>query len=402
VFDTNGHSKLTSADAAFSFFKVRVTLADGTIEARTLDELNIPAINLDPDATHIELPDGSVVTGQAEYTKMVGEETFTGIVANTTLSAEAQGHAVSQTITTGAGGSKTTTTKAYDAGGNLAYAITSTSNSTGTLVNTSYDDNGDGTVDRLQEITTTTVSGVKTELEENYVGNTKADAVFATRQQTVTSADGKEITISRDSTGGGWWDSKEVRTTHTDGRRTVTKQELAPDGTTIIRSTSEAISIDGLTRTETRDLDGDTDADAIISHVITLAGNGTRTEVVATRNGDAGATLRDRTEIVTSADGKARTTSFDADGDTDWDTIDITDLSLDSSGNSTSIHEVRNGDGTTPELGSLRFKTLFTQSADALDVTKSYDMDGDGTYDVTTHDKTTFNAGERTAALGLV
>ena len=32
--------------------------ADGTTTAKTLAELGITEINLDPDATHIELPDG--------------------------------------------------------------------------------------------------------------------------------------------------------------------------------------------------------------------------------------------------------------------------------------------------------------------------------------------------------
>ena len=141
------------------------------------------------------------MTGQTVFTRA---DNSTGIVANTTLAAEAQGHTVTQDITTGAGGSKNTVTKAYDAGGSLAYGISSVSNAAGTLINTAYDDNGDGTVDRLQEITTSTVSGVKTELEVNALGADAGDAVLATRQQTVTSADGKVVTISRDSTSGGW------------------------------------------------------------------------------------------------------------------------------------------------------------------------------------------------------
>jgi hypothetical protein len=58
-------------------------------------------------------------------------------------------------------------------------------------------------VDRLQSISTQTISGVKTELETNSLGATPADAVLSHRQQTVTSADGKVVTISRDTTG--WW-----------------------------------------------------------------------------------------------------------------------------------------------------------------------------------------------------
>ncbi|MEM6610179.1 MAG: hypothetical protein AAF689_16565 [Pseudomonadota bacterium] len=88
AFDSSGDGKLTSADAVFAKFKVLVTKADGTSEVKTLTQLNITEIDLTGDATHIELPDGSLITGQTSFTR--GEST-TETVADTTLVVEAQG-----------------------------------------------------------------------------------------------------------------------------------------------------------------------------------------------------------------------------------------------------------------------------------------------------------------------
>jgi hypothetical protein len=71
-FDRNGDGKLTAADPAFAQFKVMVTNADGSMTARTLVQLGIREISLIGDATHITLPDGSVITGQSSFTRMNG------------------------------------------------------------------------------------------------------------------------------------------------------------------------------------------------------------------------------------------------------------------------------------------------------------------------------------------
>jgi hypothetical protein len=68
VYDTNGDGKLTSADSTWSQFRVAVTEPDGTLSYHTLGALGITEIDLMGDATHIELPDGSVITGQTTFT----------------------------------------------------------------------------------------------------------------------------------------------------------------------------------------------------------------------------------------------------------------------------------------------------------------------------------------------
>jgi hypothetical protein len=92
LLDLDG--KLTSADAQWASFKVMVTNADGTTTARSLGQLGITEIDLRPDATHIELPDGSVITGKTTFTQTVGGTTVTKTVADTVLSMDAEGHRV--------------------------------------------------------------------------------------------------------------------------------------------------------------------------------------------------------------------------------------------------------------------------------------------------------------------
>ena len=61
VFDTNHNGKLDAGDAQFSSFKIFVSNADGTTTLQTLAQANILSINLIPDATNIDLPDGTVI-----------------------------------------------------------------------------------------------------------------------------------------------------------------------------------------------------------------------------------------------------------------------------------------------------------------------------------------------------
>ena len=85
--------------------------------------------------------------------------------------------------------------------------------------------------------------------------------------QTITSIDGKSISINRDSTGGGWLDQSEVRTTYADGHRTLVITDKNADGTEIDQATT-TVSIDGLTRSVGTDMDSDLLADRINSYAL--------------------------------------------------------------------------------------------------------------------------------------
>jgi hypothetical protein len=101
VWDTNGDGKLTAADAEFAKFKVMVTNADGSTSVQTLAALGITEINLTANTVNIELPDGSVITGQTTFKRANGT---TGTVANTTLTADAAGYRVTEVVSTDVGG----------------------------------------------------------------------------------------------------------------------------------------------------------------------------------------------------------------------------------------------------------------------------------------------------------
>ena len=203
AFDTNGDGKLTSADTRWGEFRVLVTNADGSTTVKTLTELCITEINLRADTTHVELPDGSVIDGQATF--VMGGVTRTA--ANVSLMAEAMGARVEDsTPTYDANLTRTITSTGYDAAGEKLFVVKSVTTATGGTVTNFWDMNGDGVFERVQRIVTAVDggTGARTETVEEWHGATIAGGVKDSRTVTVTSADGKQVTISRDHDWGGW------------------------------------------------------------------------------------------------------------------------------------------------------------------------------------------------------
>ncbi|WP_300013561.1 FG-GAP-like repeat-containing protein [uncultured Roseobacter sp.] len=380
VFDSNDDGVLDASDTRFADFKVLVTNADGSTTAKTLAELGFTSINLTADTTRIELPDGSMITGQTTFTRTDGT---TGTVANATLVAEAHGYRVEQVESTDASGNRVVVSTAYAATGDVAYEITSVTSPDGSSITNSYDDDGDGVVDRLQMISTQEVSGNKIETVVNKAGSDAATAIVTSRIVTTTSADGADVTIQRDSKGGGWFDQEEIRSTLPDGSRSIVINDLAEDGSTI-RGSSETTSVDGLTRTKGTDEDGDGLDDLAVTHSITEHADDSRTESTVARNRDT--SLRSSETLVVGPDGQSKLINRDIDGDGVAETVEDLLISLDAGGNSTSVLEVENADG------NLRSQVTQTQSADALSKTIASDVDGDGDVDSTSVDVTVIQA----------
>lgn len=380
TFDSNGDGKLTAADAEFAKFKVMVTNADGQTTVKTLTELGITEINLTANAVMIGLPDGSVITGQTTFTRANGT---TGVVANTSLVAEAAGHRVVETVGSD-GVNRVVTETGYAADGGVAFRIMTVTSPSGDDLLRMWDQNGDGVNDRSQRIgVVTNGDGSKVETVVNRLGSDAYNGIVDSRVVTTTSADGKVITIERDSTGGGWFDQREVWTTNADGSRTEVLSELAANGSVII-SRSKTVSANGQVRTEGTDRDGNGVAETVVGHVITVAGDLSRTEVVTIRNGDT--SLRAGETETVSANGKVRTVSHDLDGDGDVDRLEETAITGAAGAVTTSVATVKNGDG------SVRSGTVVVQSADALTRTASQDVDGDGDTDLVTLDQTVISA----------
>ncbi|WP_299919398.1 DUF4214 domain-containing protein [uncultured Roseobacter sp.] len=363
VFDSNDDGVLDASDARFADFKVLVTNPDGSTTAKTLVELGITSIDLTADTTQIELPDGSMITGQTTFTRSDGT---TGTVANATLVAEAQGYRVEQAESTDGSGNRVVVSTAYAADGDVAYVITSVTSPDGSNIANSYDDNGDGVVDRLQVITTVTDgSGNKIETVVNKAGSDTVTAILVSRIVTTTSADGADVTIQRDSTGGGWFDQEEIRTTNIDGSRSIVINDLADDGS-VIRGSSETTAIDGLTRTQGTDEDGDGVDDLTVTHRITEHGDGSRTESTVARNRDG--SLRSSETMVVGADGQSKIISRDLDGDGVFETVEDLSITLDASGNSTSVLNVNNTTAISLVLDTLetgKFGNKFDGQTDA-------------------------------------
>ena len=102
----------------------------------TLAQAGITEINLTADTTRIMLPDGSMIEGQTTYTRNNGT---TGTVGNVTLTAEAGGHNVIQTVTTDGAGNRVIDSKGYGTGGALAFVLHSVTNPNGSNIAISYD-----------------------------------------------------------------------------------------------------------------------------------------------------------------------------------------------------------------------------------------------------------------------
>ncbi|MFN0191444.1 MAG: hypothetical protein ACKVP5_05635 [Aestuariivirga sp.] len=154
VFDTNHNGKLDGTE--LQNFKVMVTNADGTTSIYALNHanVNIASIGVIGDTTHIELPDGSVIDGQALFTR---GDTTTGTAANTSLVTATDGYKV-DAVATMNGANKVVTSTGYEADGSKVFVYKSETTPTGNSITNSYDDNGDGTWDRVQTIVTNTAS----------------------------------------------------------------------------------------------------------------------------------------------------------------------------------------------------------------------------------------------------
>jgi hypothetical protein len=168
IWDTNGDGKLSAADAEFAKFKVMVTNADGSTTVMTLAALGITEINLTANTVNIELPDGSVITGQTTFMRTNGT---TGTVANTTLTADAAGYRVVETATINFAGERVLTQTGYDKDGGVAFRVISFTIPSGTASLRMYDDNGDGVTDRVRRIDrVTNGGGSKVETVVNRLG----------------------------------------------------------------------------------------------------------------------------------------------------------------------------------------------------------------------------------------
>ena len=311
----------------------------------------------------------------------------TGTLSDTILTAEADGHRVTKDVSVAGNVTRTVVSKAYDANGKLAYSITSVTSANGLSITNSYDDNGDGVVDRFQTINTVINADTsRTETLENRAGNVLASSVLLNRTLTTTSPDGKIAIIQRDSEGGGWFDQVETRTENADGSHDNVVSNYARNGSTLLSKQTNTLDATGRIGWEYTDADGlggaggwETREQTLITETST-----SRTTLIRTWNRDG--TQRSSENEVIAANGRDKVISRDHDGDGIWETVENLAVTLNSNGSRTSVLDLRNADG------SKRGITSYTQSADTLSKTVLQDMDNDAAFERRTSDVTLINA----------
>jgi hypothetical protein len=378
VFDTNHNGKLDAGDAQFASFKVLVTNADGTTTMQPLAALGITSIDLTPDSTKITLPDGSTIDGQTTYTKSDGTTRAVGTVS---FSVDANGYAVKTTTSVNAGVT-TIDNKALNADGSLANETTLVTSADGLTRTTSFDNDGDGVIDRV--LTDVTVINVGTTTRTQADRNGGGILIDNTVTTTSTTAGVKTVTIQRDERGGGYFTQSEVQTTNMDKSTSIAVSDLNPDGS-LKHKVTTATTADGLTRTVVTDIDGNTTTDLTTTAATAVNGTtGARTETVTDQAGNGN--LIDKTITVSDVTGQSETITKDLNGD---NVIDVTQVSsvVVTAGVNTVITQTE-----TNSNGSLRDTVVTTIAADGLSTTTATDLDGVNGVDFTKSDVTVVNA----------
>lgn len=371
AFDTNRNGKLDAGDADFTHFKVLVTNSDGTTTLKTLAELGIESIGLISNNQTIRLQDGSAIQGSTTFTRSDGT---TGTAADVVLAYDADGHNVTQTISTSTDGTTTITSTAYDENGALAETVTTTTSSDGLSKTVAVDRDGDGVRDSFTSDVTVVGSSAETTRTQSYFDG--SGTILLSKEVTTTSADRRVVSISRDADGSGSVDSIETRTTGSDGSLTLQIKGLNPDGSLRGQSTTTT-SATGLNQTIQTDRDGDGALNATRVVATSVAADGTRTETRTEYAGTGTAAANKIGQMVTTyrADGTGKRIVSDLDGDGDTDVIVDHVIERKIDGSSVVTSTTSNADN------SLRSRTVTTLSADGNTEVVSRDSDGDSVYE---------------------
>jgi hypothetical protein len=199
VFDSNHNGKLDAGDARWNEFKVAV--GDQFV---SLASLGIASIDLTPSGSGQRFEDGSSIGGTTTYTKSGGG---TGIVGNAVLASDAEDYVVRRSTVTNPGGSKRIVVNGYGKDGRLAFQEISEVNAARTVTDTSFDDDGDGVVDRSRRDVVTAVSAVT---RERVVSNFNADGLLA--DSTTTTSNLNNVVTQLDQDGDGYTDQMQLVT----------------------------------------------------------------------------------------------------------------------------------------------------------------------------------------------
>lgn len=388
VFDTNQNGKLDAGDENFLKFKVLVTNADGTQTLRTLGELDIVSINLIESAASITLPDGSSIDGKTTFTR---GDTTTGEAATVTLANDASGYKITQSVIHNGDGSTTIDIKALNPDGSLASETITRTSADGKSRTLTFDDDGDGVIDRIQTIVRSTeASGAIKETVSNYQGAGLPTAYLLDRTVTTTTSDasGKTVSVDRDIDGDGLVDQNEAQVTSASGALTDTITNYNPNGS-VADQVTKALTSSGLIRTDSMDLDGNGIIDLIRTDVTEVDASQIRTETVSETS--ANGTLLGKTVTTTSANGANKTVAYDYDGDGVTDQISTLVITAGTNGSSVTTQKDTNNDGSLISASQTTISNNGLSTVTLIDSFGATDGSHNPVYDLQNSDVTVVN-----------
>ncbi|OCP18503.1 hypothetical protein BC361_32170 [Ensifer sp. LC54] len=361
VFDTNHNGKLDAGDVRWNEFKVMVGE-----QLVSLASLGIESIDLTPTGAGRVFSDGSAITGTTTFTRTDGTK---GAVGDAVLVADATGYIIKRDTVSNADGSTTTEISGFDKVGVLAFRELVTVSADKATTTTRFDDDGNGTYDRHQTVTLAVgADGSRTGIVSNFA----ADGTLADRTTTIRSGDKSAVTTLLDADGDGSTDERQVFVTNTDGSTSTTVEELSANGALLKRVVSTATA-DGLTKTTNIDSTGTGTFDLVRTEVTVVGSGGARTKTVTTAGSDG--TVLSRSVETISANGRAQSVDLDHTGTGTFDERRSVATDVAADGAVTTTSYVRNEDG------SLRTKTITTNSANGLTKIVSSDLTGDDAID---------------------
>jgi Ca2+-binding RTX toxin-like protein len=343
----------------------------------------------------------SVVNGDGSRTKTISNFDVSGALRDrtvTTTSANGQTVTIardtdgngqadqSELRVTNANGSKTITVTDLHADGSVKARTVSTTSQDGLTKLVQVDSTGAGVFDQTQSsVTVVAGDGSRTETIQDLTQN----GSLRDKSITVTSADGRSKTTQSDLDGNGSIDRVTASSivVAADGSSVTTQTDRNGDASVLIGKIVTALSANGLSRTVSRDIDGNGTFDLVTSDVTVNNANGSKTQTVTDRNADG--SLRDQVISVRGADGRSRTIQVDSNGDGVNDRTETIVIAADGS----SVDTVSDFNAN----GSLRGRTVTSVSANGLATTIQQDLTGSGTFDRTHSDIIVVNAnGSRT------
>lgn len=273
-----------------------------------------------------------------------------------------------------ANGSKTQTFTNFGPGGSIKDKSIVDTSANGLVGSTQWMANGTSVTRSLDDVTTLNADG-STVRSLTYK---KAGGALESRTVTTTSADKKTVTTTVDNDGNGVIDQTSTGVVNADGSVTTTFLQFGPDGIQVTTRKIVTESANGLTLTTDYDTNADGTVDNRVVEATVLNADGSKTTTITRFNGTTQAI--ERTVIVVSADGKARTDSYDLNAD---GTIDKKEAYSTSFGQRTGYGYATTETMETTVDGAVKSRYQTTTSGNGKSILKEWDVDGNGSVDQT-------------------